>query len=194
MPCARVDLLFGHVENGRKNHPRLRVPLFRGDIGKDFRADGQHFVGAFRSAEMICVEPRVADDEAAIGGLGSDLESVFGTDVERQLADEKSDQTQDDEQPQRCDVTHAMSGQITDGDTARYEQVAQSAEDAAIEVPERFEHLLDRMTEVTQGVVRALAADMAVTADQCGRAVFAGGGRGVVGHALPGARRSTRLR
>ncbi len=95
------------------------------------------------------------------------------------LADEERQHAQDHEQAHRRHVRRALSGKVVAGQRARRQQPAQGAEDAAIEVPERFEHLFERMREAAYRAVRGLSAAVAERSVQRSGAVLACGAMAV---------------
>ena len=106
---------------------------------------------------------------------------AFALDVDDQLGEEEAQHAQHDEHPQWRGVARALAGEVVDGDAAGHEQVAQGAEDATVQVPERFEHLLQRVTDVAHGVDHRLAAGVAVVPLQRHAAVLAMAWDGVIG-------------
>ncbi|MET3928543.1 hypothetical protein ABIE51_000430 [Lysobacter sp. OAE881] len=105
---------------------------------------------------------------------------VLRFDVDHQLRDEEGQHAQHHEQAQRRDVLRALAGQVVDGDAAWRDEVAQRAEDASVQVPERLEHFLHRVRGVADRVHHRLAAIVAVVPLQRGAAVLAMGRMDVV--------------
>ena len=185
------------ITHRRKQPACLLILASIGERFARFGAQAQHIVHGLGATDAAVVDSGAANGDAVFGRIRVDLDVALRVEVQGQLADEEGEQTEDDEQPQRRDVAHAMTGQIAGGDAAGYAQIAQGAENAAVEMPERLQHFFDCMTEMTQWAVRTLAAHVAIVAAEYGRAVFAGGRHGVMmvlAHVLPRARQQTSLR
>ena len=101
--------------------------------------------------------------------------------MQGELAYEEGQHAEDHEQAHRCDIALAVAREVLAGNPAWYQQVAQGAEHASVEVPEGFEEFLDGMAGVADRVVHRLSAAVAELALQDRVAVLALAGMPGVG-------------
>jgi len=157
-------------------------PALRGGCIDGSPGNGETGVAGVRGAGLLVDQCHLlrADCFDLFGGGGLAERRIAAgahaevVDVDEHLADEEGEQGEDDEQPQRLHVAHPAAPEIVQCNATGHPQVAQRAEDAPVQVPERFEDFLDGVADMLERVVRGLPAPMAVVALQGGVAVLAG--------------------